>query len=121
MHIVADSGVQCILTFFYIFLYFLIGKRCHITKMKTRGRHPTGVLSHRTRRETRSESRSKSPQRRRKTTIAKNLTFAPSFLKVLPYTKSTTFSAKQVKGFQVPKSSHTCVNSVTPRPNGRFE
>jgi hypothetical protein len=82
--------------------------------MKTRGRHPTGVLSHRTRRETRSESRSKSPQRRRKATIAENLTSAPSFLKVLPYTKSTTFSAKQVSGFEVPKSSHTCVNSVTP-------
>jgi hypothetical protein len=82
--------------------------------MSSRGRHLAGVLSLRMRWKTRSESRSKSPQRRREATIAKNITSTPSFLKILPHTKPTIFVAKQVSGFKVPKSCHTCVNCVTP-------
>jgi hypothetical protein len=52
--------------------------------MSTRGRHPAEVLSLLTRRKTRKESRSKSPQRRREATFAENLNYMCHICTVQP-------------------------------------
>ena len=82
--------------------------------MNTRKRRPIRVLSHRMRWKTKSESWSKSPQGRRKTTKAKDITSTPSVFKILPHTKPSNFIVKQVSGFKVPESCHTWVNCVIP-------